>query len=108
MLRRQRRADDAARLLRQREDAAGVADQALAFARERHAPSLAKQQRRSREILELADLLADRRLRPVHPLAGTGEAPGIDDRDEGFQEIEIEHGAPRSRHSIIECITSEH
>jgi len=28
----------------------------------------------------------------MHALAGAGEAAGVDDRDEGLQEIEIEHG----------------
>jgi hypothetical protein len=45
-------------------------------------------------ILEPPDLLAHRRLRAMDPLAGAGEAAGVDHRDEAAQEIEVEHGTP--------------
>jgi hypothetical protein len=49
------------------------------------------QQRAAKGLLQSSDLLADGRLGAVDPLAGTGEATCIDDRDKASEQAEIEH-----------------
>jgi hypothetical protein len=44
-------------------------------------------------FLELADVLADRRLAQAQALGGPGETSGLDDREEGLKQDRIQHGS---------------
>ncbi|MCY1239365.1 hypothetical protein D9M72_521570 [compost metagenome] len=82
-------------LVAQREDAPRVPQQPQARLGGRHAGLAAGQQRLAGALLELADLLAHRRLRQVHARRRGREAAGVGHRHQGAQLFEVEalHGA---------------
>ena len=85
--------DQRQRLVLQRQDPPGVAEQALARHRQAHGPRGTVDQFPADRLLEAGDLLAHRRLGHVQPVGRGGEAAGIGDRHEGPEQARIEHGA---------------
>ena len=75
-----------------RQDAAGEFDHGLSVRRHRDRMGVADEQPASGLVLQLADVLADRRLAQAEPLGGPGETPGLRDRQEGLKQDGIQHG----------------
>ena len=80
-----------ARLLLERENPPRVGEETLAFLGERRLLAVPLQQRATEFVFEPLDLLADRRLGAVHPLARPREPAGIDNRHETTKKIYIHH-----------------
>ena len=81
------------------EDAPGADEEGRAGRRQRDAAIAALEQRQAERVLELADRLAERRLRHVQALGGAVEIQFLGDGDELAQE-------PRLDHSACSCLAS--
>jgi len=88
-----RRCKAAARRFLELQQAAGIAQQHLAIIRQRYRTRIAAEQRPTCLELEALDLLAHRRLREMQPLRRAAEAAALGDRDEGAEQVELEHGS---------------
>ncbi|CFP55821.1 Uncharacterised protein [Bordetella pertussis] len=80
-----------ARLVGQPQDAARIAQQALAFLGGQHVALAAVQQPAAQVFLQADHVLADRGLGQVQVFAGAREVAGIHHRDEAAQQYGIEH-----------------
>jgi len=67
-------------------------DHGLSVGRHRDRMGIADEQPASGLLLQLADVLADRRLPQAEALGGPGETPGLGDRQEGLKQDRIQHG----------------
>ena len=74
-----------------RQDTPGELDHGLAVGRHCHRMGIADEEPASGFFLQLADVLADRRLAQAKPLGGLGETPGLGDRQESLKQDGIEH-----------------
>ena len=83
--------DDVPRLVREREDAPRIGEEPFPLLSRDRLLAVPLEQRPPERLFEALDLLAHRRLGPVHPFARPGETAGIDNGDEAAQEIEVEH-----------------
>lgn len=88
--------DAAHGLVAQRQDAPGIVEQNLAFARQLDLALAPVEDFLAKRLLQPPDLHADRRLGPMQPVAGAGEALRLDDRDEGLEQFGID-GRPHPR-----------
>src|SRR5262249_35019405 len=70
-----------------------VGEEALALFGRRRLLAVPMQQWVAERVLEPLDLLAHRRLRAMHALAGAGEAAGVDHRHKAAEKLQIEHGS---------------
>jgi hypothetical protein len=83
----------------QRDNAAGVTEEILAGARQEDLLRRALQQGLAGDLLELAHLRRDRRLRAGERGGGAGEGAQFRDGDEGTQQVDVD--IAQCRHPVL-------
>ena len=92
-------------LVMQAEDRFGVGQHHVAVVGQDLPPAFVAEERLVGQFLELLDLERDRGLRPSQLASGLGDAPGLDDRDEGPKHPDVDAD---QRHLTVEPARFNH